>query len=114
NPKIEIIKKHIPIEILGDDKVNGIILENVDTKERVTLETDGIFPYIGADPNTSFVKDLGITDENGYILVNEEMETDIKGIYGAGDCNVKTLRQIVTATSDGAIAAQNAFHYIKG
>ncbi|NLC97089.1 MAG: thioredoxin-disulfide reductase [Erysipelotrichaceae bacterium] len=114
NPKIEIIRKHIPIEIIGDSKVTSIVLENVDTKERTTLETDGIFPYIGADPNTSFISSLGITDEAGYVVVNKEMETSLPGIYGAGDCNIKTLRQIVTATSDGAIAAQNAFHYIKG
>ncbi len=112
NPKIEVIKKSIPIEILGDDKVTGITLENVDTKERTTIDVEGVFPYIGADPNTAFVKDLGITDLNGYIIANSEMETAIPGIYGAGDCNFKTLRQIVTATSDGAIAAQNAFHYI--
>ena len=114
NPKIEVIKKHIPIEIIGDDKVTSIVLENVDTKERTTIETQGVFPYIGADANTAFVQSLGITDLTGYIVVNDNMETSVKGIYGAGDCNVKTLRQIVTATSDGAIAAQNAFHYVKG
>lgn len=113
HPKIEIIKKHIPVEITGDTKVNGLIIENVDTKERTVLDVDGIFPYIGSVPNTSFVKDLGIVDEAGYVLVNERMETAVAGIFSAGDCNKKELRQVVTATSDGAIAGQNAYHYVK-
>lgn len=113
HPKIEIIKKHIPVEITGDKKVDGLVIENVDTKEITKLNVDGIFPYIGSIPNTSFVSDLNITDENGYILVNEKMETKVPGIFSAGDCNKKELRQIVTATSDGAIAGQNAYHYIK-
>lgn len=90
-----------------------MIIENVDTKERTVLDVDGIFPYIGSVPNTSFVKDLGIVDEAGYVLVNERMETAVAGIFSAGDCNKKELRQVVTATSDGAIAGQNAYHYVK-
>ncbi len=115
NEKINIIRKHIPIEILAEDnKVSALVLENVDTKEKNTINTKAVFPYIGADPCTTFVKDLDILDEKGYIIVNEDMQTSIKGIYGAGDVTKKTLRQVVTATSDGAIAAQQAFHYIKG
>ncbi len=114
HPKIEIIRKHIPVEVLSvDKKVVGIRLQNVDTKELTDLHCDGIFPYIGATPSTAFVKDLNICQEDGYIRVNDKMETCIKGIYAAGDVIVKPLRQIVTATSDGAIAAQMAFHYIK-
>ena len=94
------------------EKMDLLYQDTFNTKERTTIDVEGVFPYIGADPNTAFVKDLGITDLNGYIIANSEMETAIPGIYGAGDCNFKTLRQIVTATSDGAIAAQNAFHYI--
>ncbi len=114
NPKIKILKKHIPIEVLAkDNKVIGLRVKNVDTAEISDLACDGIFPYIGAKPSTAFLDGLGITDEGGYIIANEKMETAIKGIYGAGDNNAKQLRQIVTAVSDGAIAAQNAFHYIK-
>lgn len=113
NPKIEIIKKHVPVEILGDSKVNGFVIENVDTKERTTLNVEGIFPYIGSYPNTAFLDGLGISDEAGYILTNDRMETKVAGIFGAGDCNKKELRQVVTATSDGAIAGQNAYHYVR-
>lgn len=114
NDKIVVIKKHIPKEILGEDKVSGIVLEDVDTHKKTVLDTAAVFPYVGADPCTDFVKKLPILDERGYIVVNANMETAISGIYGAGDVVVKNLRQVVTAASDGAIAAQRAFHFIKG
>ena len=73
----------------------------------------GVFPYIGADPVTDFCKDLGITNAKGYLVVNNDMSTAIAGVYGAGDVCDKVLRQVVTATNDGAIAAQSALHYIR-
>ncbi len=113
HPKINIIRKHIPTEIIGTDGfVSAIVLENVDTKEKQTIETKGIFPYIGAFPITSSAEGLGITNTQGYIVTNESMETTVPGIFAAGDCVDKQLRQVVTACSDGAIAAQKAFHYI--
>lgn len=114
HPKIEIIQKHVPVEILGDTHVTGVILENVETKQQSTMAVDGIFPYIGADPNTQFAKSLGILNEAGYVIVDAHMATSVPGIFSAGDVNEKELRQIVTATNDGAIAAQSAYHYIKG
>ena len=114
HPKIEVIRKHIPLNVLiTDKKVSGIRLKSVSSNETIDLKCDGIFPYIGAKASTGFVRNLGICEEDGYIKVNEKMETCIKGIYAAGDVIVKTLRQIVTATGDGAIAAQMAFNYIK-
>lgn len=114
NDKIEIITKHIPIEVVGKDgKVAGIRLQNVDTKEETVLDCQGIFPYVGQDPNTAFLADLDILDEKGYVIVDEHMRTNIPGIYAAGDVIQKELRQVVTATNDGAIAAQHAFHYIQ-
>ena len=114
NEKIEIMKKIVPLEVLDDGKkVNGIKVKNVLTDEEYVMETNAIFPYVGADPVTSYVKDLGICDEKGYILTNEEMATTAEGIFAAGDVRKKTIRQVVTAASDGAIAAQSAFHYIK-
>lgn len=113
--KVEVIRKHVPVRVEGnDDKVTGIALKNVDTNEVTSYETQGVFPYIGADASTSFAKDLNILDPRGFVQVNEKMETSVPGIYAAGDCIVKQLRQVVTACNDGAIAAQNAFHYIKG
>ena len=72
-----------------------------------------MFEYIGAVPVTDMVKDLGITNQFGYIEVNEKMQTKVPGIFAAGDVIVKQIRQIVTATSDGAIAAQNVLKYLE-
>lgn len=112
NEKINIIRKHIPIEITGDNGVTGIVVENVDTKEQQTIPTDGIFPFIGLDPMTSFISELQITNEAGYVKVNQKMETDVAGIFAGGDVIDKDLRQVVTAANDGAIAAQNIIKYI--
>ena len=115
NEKIHVIRKHRPVRILDDgQRVSGIVLSDVETKEEMTIMCRGIFPYIGQDPATSFLEGLHILDENGYMIVDENCETSCKGIYGAGDVIHKKLRQVVTATSDGAIAAQHAFHQIKG
>lgn len=115
NSKIHIIKKHIPTQILSSEgKVSGIELENVDTHEKQMIECSGIFPYVGQDPNTDCVEDLGILNERGYVVVDKDCQTNVSGIYAAGDVVDKELRQVVTACNDGAIAAQHAFHKIKG
>lgn len=113
HPKIDVITKVIPHEVVGDNVVTGLVVKNVDTKELTTIPTDGVFPFIGLDPVSAFAKNLGITDDKGYIIVNDKMETKIPGIYSAGDVNETVLRQIVTATSDGAIAAQQIIHYLE-
>ena len=112
NKKISIITKHVPVKIIGDDTVEGIVLKDVDTNEEMQLKIQGIFPYIGAIPSTQFL-DKSLLNDKGYIKVNEFMETSIDGIYGAGDVIDKDLRQVVTACNDGAIAAQRTFKYIK-
>ncbi len=114
NPKIEIIRKHIPINIIDKDgRVNALEIEHVETKKKTIIETDGIFPYIGADPITSMVKHLPILDKDGYMIVDDHMMTSVRGIFGAGDVNSKYLRQVVTAAADGAIAAQAVFHLVR-
>lgn len=112
NPKITVIKKHIPVEIVGDSKLTGIRIKDVDSGEEKLIECSAVFPYIGASPCTDFLHYLDISDSKGFVEVDSNMETRIKGIFGAGDCINKNLRQIVTATNDGAIAAQNASNYI--
>lgn len=101
------------LEFLGDSSLEGIHFKSTKSGEETTLKCDGVFEYIGLLPVTDFVKDLGITNDYGYIEVNEKMETKIPGIYGAGDCITKNLRQVITACADGAIAAQEASRYIK-
>ncbi len=113
NEKVIVHQKYIPLEITSmNNKVDGIVVKS--NEETETIKVKGIFPYIGADPMTHFVNHLDILNDHKYIIVDENMETKYKGIYGAGDVCQKGLRQVVTAVNDGAIAAQHAFHQIKG
>lgn len=114
NPKIDVICNHTVDELIFEnDKLVGVYIKNLDTNERRIIECNGVFPYMGADPCTGFV-DKEILDERGYIKVNPDMSTSIKGIYGAGDCITKGLRQVITACNDGAIAANSVAKYLKG
>ena len=107
NDKIEIHFLKKPHHLIAkDNKVAAIALEDSKTGEVSELAVKGVFPFVGLDPITDFVKDLGITDERGYIITNELKETSVKGIYAAGDVRQKVLRQVVTATNDGAIVGQ--------
>ena len=106
-------KKKPHVLIIEDNKLKGLELEDSVTGEIEPLEVQGIFPFIGLDPVTDFVKDLGITNDQGYIKVDENMETSIKNIFAIGDVREKTLRQVVTAANDGAIAGQYAAKVVK-
>lgn len=113
NPKIVHQKNFIAKEILGDGQhVTSMILENTVDHTPCQLSCDGVFPCIGADPATGFLAQLPVLDAYGFVQVNAHMETAVKGLYAAGDCIAKPLRQVVTATSDGAIAAQQCFYQI--
>lgn len=115
HPSINMHVNYRVIEVLGDkelDKVVGLKLENTETKEIKEIATDALFPYIGSIPISEFVKDLGVCDEEGYILVDDTCQTTIPGLFAAGDVIRKKLRQIVTATNDGAVAAQYIINYI--
>ncbi|WP_186440179.1 FAD-dependent oxidoreductase, partial [Bacillus paralicheniformis] len=96
-----------------DGKVGKVTLVDTVTGEEEEFRTDGVFIYIGMLPLSEPFKNLGITNEEGYIVTNEQMETKVEGIFAAGDIREKTLRQIVTATGDGSIAAQSVQHYIE-
>ena len=101
------------LEFTGDDKLTGVRFKSTKTGEETTVPCDGVFEYIGLMPTTEYLKDTGLLNDYGYIKVNERMETAIPGIYAAGDCIVKNLRQVITACADGAIAAQEASHYVE-
>lgn len=113
NEKIEIIREHVPIEVLSDGKVTGIVLKNVKTGKIQTVDCSGIFPYVGSDPISDCVKDLGVCNEHGYVIVDRNMETAVKGVYAAGDVVDKQLRQVVTAVGEGALVAQQAYKEVK-
>lgn len=112
NDKIEFIWDTVVIDIEGEYGVEGLKLKNVKTGEESSLKIDGMFIAIGLAPNTEIVKGIIDMDEYGYIMTDEDMRTNISGVFAAGDIRHKTLRQIVTATADGAIAAYAAEKYI--
>lgn len=105
NIEMHYLKKPHDIEIT-DHKITGLIVKDSQTQELSTIPTDGIFPFIGLDPITDFVKEWNIVNESGYIEVDQNQETKVKGLFAAGDVVDKQLRQVVTATNDGAIAGQ--------
>jgi thioredoxin reductase (NADPH) len=113
NPKVDFLWNHTVKAIKGENKVEEIILKNTNDGSEQSINADGVFIYIGLKPNTEFLKGSSLLDEQGYIPTNEEMETPIPGIFAIGDVRQKKLRQIITAASDGAIAAMNAYEYIE-
>ena len=114
NDKIDFIWSHTLKSINEKDgKVGSVTLVSTKDASEQTLDADGVFIYIGMKPLTAPFEDLGITNETGYIVTNDDMSTSIPGIYAAGDVREKGLRQIVTATGDGSIAAQSANAYIE-
>lgn len=114
NDKVDFTWDTVVKEIKGDDmKVTGLAVENVKTGEITDVDTDGVFIYVGLIPNTEAFADLNITDEEGWVITDEDMQTNIPGIFAIGDVRQKKLRQISTAVGDGAIGGQEAFNYIE-
>ncbi|EIT87021.1 thioredoxin reductase [Fictibacillus macauensis ZFHKF-1] len=112
--KVDFIWNTTVKEIHGENnKVSGVTLVDTATGEEREFKTDGVFIYVGMLPLNGAFLNLGITNEAGYVETNALMETKVPGIFAAGDVREKTLRQIVTATGDGSIAAQSAQHYVE-
>lgn len=100
------------IEPLGENKLSGVRVRNKKTGEITELEAEGLFISIGRDPATELVKGQLTLDESGYIVAGEDTKTNLAGVFAAGDVRTKPLRQIVTATADGAVAASEAELYL--
>lgn len=114
NDKIDFVWNSNVTEVLGDDnKVTGVKVVNNQTNETSTVDTSGVFIYVGLLPMTDAFKDLKITDKDGWIKTTDQMETAIPGIYAIGDVRQKDLRQIATAVGEGGIAGQQAFKYVE-
>lgn len=113
NEKISFVWDSVVEAIHGDErKVTGVTFKNIKTGETSQADFGGIFIYVGLDPVSEFVADLGIRDESGWIVTDDHMKTSVAGIYAIGDVRQKDLRQITTAVGDGAIAGQEAYKYI--
>lgn len=106
---IEIITQASVKQIQGEEKVTGIVIEEKGKEKTLTL--DGMFLSIGQIPETEIISPLIKLDENGYIVTNEQQMTNSEGIFAAGDCVKKNIRQLTTAVSDGTIAALSAIEY---
>jgi len=104
----------VAARIEGTDKVTGVMVKNVKSGKEKLIQAEGVFLFVGIDPNTAFLKDKLALDEKGFIITDEHMKTSIDGIYACGDVRRNILKQIVTACSDGAIAAYSCWHYIEG
>ena len=113
NPKIKFLWNSVIQEIKGGKVVQSILVKNIKTNKVEELQTEGVFLFVGILPKTQFLKGLVQMDEGGYILTNEKCETSVKGIFAAGDCRKKLLRQITTAVGDGATAAFAAEKYLE-
>lgn len=109
---IEIITPVVPIKIIGDKLVNGIVLKYGDDRIK-TLETDGIFVAVGMVPNNFGLNGLAETDSGGYVIADEMGITSVDGLFAAGDVRTKAFRQVVTAVSDGANCVASAERYLQ-
>ena len=112
-PNIEMVWNSVVEEILENGRVCGIRVRNVQTNEERQIDLNGLFVAVGNVPATDFVRGAVELDAAGYFTAGEDTKTNIPGVFAAGDCRRKPLRQIVTAAADGAIAATNAFIYLK-
>lgn len=103
----------VPVGLSGEERIGSIEILNKNTSQSKTINCSGVFVCVGYEPNSRLVSDIIRTDEYGYVVASEDTLTDIKGVYAAGDLRTKPLRQIVTATGDGAVAAMQAKEYIE-
>lgn len=111
-PKMEFLWDMVVEEIVGDNAVGELKLRNTKTDKRSPLEVDGIFIYAGVKPNTEYLKDLTSLDEAGHVITNELMETNMPGLFAAGDIRHDSRRQAITAAGDGAVAALSAEEFL--
>ena len=109
---VEIIYSTVVDALVGNDELNAVILKNDKTGEKTRLDIDGMFVAIGQVPENEIFRDVTDINERGYIVAGEDCLTKTAGLFVAGDCRTKNIRQISTACSDGAIAALAAIRYL--
>lgn len=106
-------KSCVPAEIIGADKVEGLTVKCLKDDSLKTLEVSGVFAAVGQVPSNDIFKDLIELDPSGYIVAGEDCLTSTEGIFAAGDCRTKEIRQLVTAAADGAVAGITAAKYVR-
>lgn len=112
-PNVKVHYNSVVKEFIGNDELEAVRIVDNNGQESI-IKTDGVFEYVGLKPSTDVFKNLGITNNWGYIEADDKLETKLPGVFAAGDVRVKNVRQIVTATSDGAVAVQSILKYLEG
>ncbi|MCB2193122.1 MAG: thioredoxin-disulfide reductase [Deltaproteobacteria bacterium] len=113
NPKIELLLSQVPLEIKGESKVEAVRLKNLKTGEEYDLPCDGAFVFVGTSPNTEFLRGVVDMDREGFLICDRDQHTSMNGVFAAGDCCSKLLRQIVVAAGEGAVATYAAQRYLE-
>ena len=114
HPNVELALNTVVESVLGQDLMTGVQVRNVITNLADRVDLAGLFVYVGLEPNTEFVRGVLRTDNAGHIPVNLWMETEVEGLYAAGDIRQHSAAQLASAAGDGATAAIAAFRYISG
>lgn len=109
---VEFVLNSVPVELVGDMMISGLKVKNVKTEETITLLVQGVFVAIGQMPDNKDFADVAGLDDKGYVAAGENCLTGTPGIFTAGDCRTKKVRQLATAAADGAVAALAAVEYI--
>jgi thioredoxin reductase (NADPH) len=112
NPKVELFKLHRVVSFQGKESLERVVTENLETGESVTFEADGAFVFIGYQPNTTELQGVIAMNDRGEIVADENLKTNVSGVYVAGDAREKRYRQITTAVADGTIAALAAADFV--
>ena len=111
-PNVTILTPYIPLEFLGEDKLEGVVIQNRETEEKQTLSVQGVFPLVGQNPNNQFIN-LDIKNEWGNIPVDKTMATRVEGCFAGGDILPRDIRQIYLSEHDGKVAANSIEAYLK-
>ena len=112
NPKMEFIWNTVVDEFVGNERLERVMLKNIKTNDIIPINVDSCFLFIGYLPNTEIFKDTLNMNNGGYLITNEKMETNIEGVFAAGDVRDKFLKQVATAVGDGAIAGYSVEKYL--
>ena len=114
NKKIAFILSSEIIKFIGKDRIEEIVLKNKKTDKVKNLKIDGVFEYVGINPNSLLLDGLADFDEFGYIIADKNLQTSVTGIFTAGDIRNSVLKQVITAVADGALAATSAEKFLSG
>ncbi len=114
NPKIELALNKLIVSIEGVDEVEGVCVRDKESETEHLIDADGIFIYVGYDPNVEMLGDEFEKTKEGFLLTGPGLETSVSGVFAAGDVRDKVLKQVVTAAGEGAQAAVSAYAYLEG